>query len=68
VISPARLAARIIAPVVREVIAQCREDPAPRHGEISCTGSQVEMGDDGVHVRYGFGVAKAGTGIPGEPS
>jgi hypothetical protein len=72
-ITPARLLARIIAPVVREIVRECREpalraapSPAPE-GLPGTTASQVELGDDGVRVRYGFGVTKADTGVPRDP-
>jgi hypothetical protein len=60
----ARRLARIIAPVVREVVRECREPPAAATGLPGTTASQVELGDDGVRVRYGFGVTKADTGVP----
>jgi hypothetical protein len=66
-ITPARLIARIIAPVVREVVRECRELGIAASGLPGTTASQVELGNDGVQVRYGFGVTKADTGVPCDP-
>jgi hypothetical protein len=63
VITPAQLVARILAPVVREIIRECAQ-PASQPGLPGTTASQVELGNDGVRVEYGFGVAKADTGVP----
>jgi hypothetical protein len=60
-ITPAQFAARILAPVIREILRECAQ-PASPAGLPGTTASQVEMGNDGVQVQYGFGVAKADTG------